>query len=93
MGDIPRLLLRAIGFGLAGWVAGAVLGAALGILNVFTNPSCQTSPDEGACMMGIAMIAMGLAVVGMVLAISMTLIRGAIRLAHKRRTGRDLPFN
>ena len=92
MGDIPRLLLRVLGFGLAGWAAGAVLGAALGILNVVTNPSCQTSPEEGACVMGIAMIAMGLAVIGMILAAAMTLVRGAIRLAHKRRTGRDLPF-
>lgn len=93
MGDIPRLLLRAVGFGLAAWAGGAVLGAALGILNVATNPSCQTSPDEDACAIGIAMIAMGLAVIGMVLAVAMTLIRGAIRLAHKRRTGRDLPFD
>lgn len=92
MGDISHLLLRAVGFGLAGWAAGAVLGAALGFLNVFTNPSCQTASDEGACAMGIAMIAMGLAVIGMVLAVTLTLIRGAIRLAHKRRTGRDLPF-
>lgn len=90
--DILWLLLRALGFALAGGAGGAILGTGLGILNVVLNPSCKAAYDEGACAMGIAMIGVGMAVIGAVLAAAMTLIRGAIRLAHVRRTGNALPF-
>lgn len=90
--DFFWLLLRALGFGLGGWAVGAVLGAGLGILNVLMNPSCKLASDEGVCAMGIVMIALGMAVIGMIAAAGMTLIRGALRLSHARRTGRDLPF-
>lgn len=90
--DIVALLLRALGFGLGGWFAGAVLGAGLGILNTFMNPACRAESEQGYCTMGIVMITLGMAVIGLVGAMAMTLIRGALRLSHVRRTGRELPF-
>ncbi len=90
--DIGRLLLRALGYGVAGWLSGALLGFGLGFLTVTIHQSCDTTPDEDTCANGIAMIAFAMATVGMIVAAGMTLIRGMLRLAHIRRTGRDLPF-
>ena len=90
--DILRLLLRALAFAAAAGIGGVILGLGLGILNVVLNPSCQAAHDEGACAMGIMMIGVGMGFIGALIAAAMTLIRGCLRLAHVRRTGRDLPF-
>jgi hypothetical protein len=90
--DILRLLLRALAFSAAAGIGGVILGLGLGILNVVLNPSCQAAHDEGACAMGIMMIGVGMGFIGALIAAAMTLIRGCLRLAYVRRTGRDLPF-
>jgi len=90
--DILRLALRALAFAAAVGTGGVLLGIGLGILNVVMNPSCHAAYDEGACAMGVAMIGAGMGWIGALIAAAMTLIRGGLRLAHVRRTGRDLPF-
>lgn len=73
-------IVRVIGFGLAGFVLGGLIGAAFGIANVSLNPVCGSPGDSGACAMGIPVMVIGAgflgAAVGAVVAI--------VRLARRR---------
>jgi hypothetical protein len=78
--DTLRLLLRTILFAVLGALGGIIVGVGVGILNVVFNPDCTSGGDEGACAMGIPLIAIGFAVLGGGIAGGITLVRGAIRL-------------
>jgi len=89
VGDMMLLLLRIVLFAIAGAFGGAVVGIGVGILNVMVNPDCTSGGDEGACAMGVPLIAVGFAVLGAGICGGMTLIRGGIRLRRAWRASRQ----
>lgn len=84
--DTLRLLSRTILFAVLGAFGGIIAGVGVGILNVVFNPDCTSGGDEGACAMGIPLIAIGFAVLGGGITGGTTLIRGGIRLHRAWRT-------
>jgi hypothetical protein len=87
--DTLRLLLRTILFALPGAFGGIIIGVGVGILNVVFNPECTSGGDEGACAMGIPLIAIGFAVLGGGITGGITLVRGGIRLHRAWRVSRQ----
>ena len=73
-------VVRVIGYGLAGFVLGALAGAALGIANVALNPVCGSPGDSGGCAMGIPMIAIGAGFLGA----AAGAVVAVVRLARRR---------
>jgi hypothetical protein len=88
-GDTLRLLLRTFLFAVPGAFGGTIVGVAVGILNVVFNPECTSGGDEGACAMGIPLIAIGFAVLGGGITGGITLVRGGIRLYRAWRVSRQ----
>jgi hypothetical protein len=87
--DPLRLLLRTILFAVSGAFGGIIVGVGVGILNVVLNPDCTSGGDEGACAMGIPLIAIGFAVLGGGITGGITLVRGGIRLHRAWRVSRQ----
>ena len=55
--DTLRFHLRRILFAVLGTFGGTILGVAVGILNLTLNSDCTSGGVEGACAMGIPLIA------------------------------------
>jgi len=72
---IGAAIVRLIGHGFAGFVLGALAGAALGIGNVALNPACGGPGDSGGCAMGIPMIAVGIGFLGAMAGAVLALVR------------------
>ena len=88
--DTLRLLLRTILFAGLGAFGGTVVGVGVGILNLTLNSDCTSGGDEGACAMGIPLIAIGFAVVGGGITGVITLVRGGLRLHRAWRVSRQV---
>jgi hypothetical protein len=87
--DALRLLLRTILFAVLGAFGGIIVGVGVGILNVVFDPDCTSGGDEGACAMGIPLIAIGFAVLGGGITGGITLVRGGIHLHRAWRVSRQ----
>ena len=79
-----RVILIAIGWGLAGFVALPVVVFAVLLVFVAFDPVCGSPGDSGGCYMGLAAITIGAAPIGFAAAAIVALIHG---LTHRRRTG------
>lgn len=77
-----RLILIAIGWGLAGFVALPVVVFAGLLVFVAFDPVCGSPGDSGGCYMGLAAITFAAAPVGFAAATIVALIHG---LTHRRR--------
>lgn len=86
--DTLQLLLRTILFATLGAFGGTVVGIGVGVLNVVFNPDCRSGGDEGACAMGIPLIAIGFAVLSGGIAGGITMARGGMRLHRAWRESR-----
>jgi hypothetical protein len=78
--DLVKLAARALLFALLASVGGAIAGLIAGVANVVWNSECHSGGDEGACAMGIPLIAIGFAGIAALAAAAVTLARGAFRL-------------
>ena len=58
------MILRVVGFTFAGFVLGALAGAAIGIGSMALDPVCRAGTDSGGCAMGIPAFAIGAALLG-----------------------------
>ena len=69
--------LRTILFAGLGAFGGTIVGVGVGVLNLTLNSDCTSGEDEGACAMGIPLIAVGFPVVGGGITGVITLVRWA----------------
>lgn len=90
--DFLTMTLQTLGFTLFGGIGGMILGGILGYLYQSMDPSCVTVLEGGPCASAILKIAFCAGLIGAVVSGVMTLIVGALRLAHLHRTGDDVPF-
>lgn len=63
-GGAATAVFRVIGFGLAGFVLGALAGAAAGMSHASLAPACNSPGDSGGCAMGLPMVATGAGLLG-----------------------------
>ncbi len=73
--DLPGLVVRALGFGLAGFVLGALAGAAIGIANMMLNPACGAPGGEEACAAVIEETAIDAGLIGLPIGLFLALLR------------------
>lgn len=74
-GDLPGLVVRALGFGLAGFVLGALAGAAIGIAKMLLDSACAAPGGEEACAAVIEETAIAAGVLGVPIGLFLALLR------------------
>ncbi len=75
-GDLQERIVRALGFALAGFVLGALGGAAIGIANMMLNPACGAPGGEEECAAVIQETAIAAGVLGLPIGLFVALLRG-----------------
>jgi hypothetical protein len=74
-GDLSGLVVRLLGFALAGFVLGALAGAAIGIANMVLNPACGAPGGEEECAVLIQEAAIAAGVLGLPIGLFVGLLR------------------
>lgn len=73
------VLMRIIGFGFGGVVAGTLLGAFGAMALIALDSSCKGSGNSGGCAMGIPVFAIGAGMLGGVLGVLLAVVRSLRR--------------